>query len=60
MRGPRGTAVTNELAGERVDIVLYSENHANLLINPLAPAAAPHLRVDKARPPLGGAVAQEN
>ncbi|MEP6943494.1 MAG: transcription termination factor NusA, partial [Betaproteobacteria bacterium] len=38
MRGSRVTAVTNELAGERVDIVLFSEDPAKLVINALAPA----------------------
>ena len=38
MRGSRVTAVTNELAGERVDIVLWSEDPAKFVINALAPA----------------------
>src|SRR5215472_11856129 len=38
MRGSRVTAVTNELAGERVDIVLYSDDPAKFVVNALAPA----------------------
>ena len=38
MRGSRVTAVTNELAGERVDIVLWSADPAQLVIGALAPA----------------------
>ena len=38
MRGSRVTAVTNELAGERVDIILFSEDPAKFVINALAPA----------------------
>ena len=38
MRGSRVTAVTNELAGERVDIILCSDDPAKFVINALAPA----------------------
>ena len=38
MRGSRVQAVTNELAGERVDIVLWSEDPAQFVIGALAPA----------------------
>ena len=38
MRGSRVQAVTNELAGERVDIVLWSADPAQFVINALAPA----------------------
>ena len=38
MRGSRVKAVTNELAGERVDIVLWSEDPAQFVIGALAPA----------------------
>src|SRR5208282_4780834 len=37
MRGSRVTAVTNELAGERVDIVLYSDDPAKFVVNALSP-----------------------
>jgi N utilization substance protein A len=38
VRGSRVNAVTNELAGERVDIVLWSEDPAQFVIGALAPA----------------------
>ncbi len=38
MRGSRVQAVSNELNGERVDIVLWNENPANFVINAMAPA----------------------
>ena len=46
MRGSRVTAVTNELAGERVDIVLFSDDPAKFVINALAPA---EVSVDRRR-----------
>src|SRR5713101_4448718 len=47
MRGSRFTAVTNELAGERVDIVLFSEDPAKFVINALAPAEISSIVVDE-------------
>ena len=47
MRGSRVTAVTNELAGERVDIILYSEDPAKFVINALAPAEISSIVVDE-------------
>jgi len=41
MRGSRVQGVTNELAGERVDIVLWSADPATSVINALAPAEGP-------------------
>lgn len=38
IRGSRVQAVVNELQGEKVDIVLWSENKATFIINALAPA----------------------
>lgn len=38
LRGSRVTSVTNELAGERVDIIHWSEDPAQYVINALAPA----------------------
>src|SRR5205809_1217009 len=49
MRGSRVTAVTNELAGERVDIVLFSEDPAKFVINALAPAEVSSIVVDEER-----------
>ncbi|MBI5919683.1 MAG: transcription termination/antitermination protein NusA [Nitrosomonadales bacterium] len=47
MRGSRVQAVTNELAGERVDIVLWSEDPATNVINALAPADVTSIVVDE-------------
>src|SRR6266704_5791685 len=47
MRGSRVTAVTNELAGERVDIVLWSPDPAQLVIGALAPAEVSSILVDE-------------
>jgi N utilization substance protein A len=49
MRGSRVQAVTQELAGERVDIVLWSEDPAKLVINALAPAEVQSIVVDEER-----------
>ncbi len=47
VRGTRVTAVTNELAGERVDIVLWSPDPAQFVINALAPAEVSSIVVDE-------------
>src|SRR5881628_4171220 len=49
MRGARVQAVTQELAGERVDIVLWSEDTAQFVINALAPADVSSIVVDEER-----------
>ena len=47
MRGMRVTAVTNELAGERVDIVLWSADPAQFVVSALAPAQVTSVVVDE-------------
>ena len=47
MRGMRVTAVTNELAGERVDIVLWSADPAQFVVGSLAPAEVVSVVVDE-------------
>jgi N utilization substance protein A len=47
VRGSRVNAVTNELAGERVDIVLWSEDPAQFVIGALAPANVSSIVVDE-------------
>jgi N utilization substance protein A len=47
MRGMRVQAVTNELAGERVDIVLWSADPAQFVIGALAPAEVSSIVVDE-------------
>jgi N utilization substance protein A len=45
MRGSRVQAVSNELAGERVDIILWNENPAQFVINAMSPAEVTSLVV---------------
>ena len=47
MRGSRVQAVTSELAGERVDIVLWNQDPAQFVINALAPAEVSRITVDE-------------
>jgi len=47
LRGSRVTSVTNELAGERVDIILWSPDPAQFVINALAPAEVSRIVVDE-------------
>ncbi|MDB5926309.1 MAG: nusA [Betaproteobacteria bacterium] len=47
MRGSRVQAVTSELAGERVDIVLWNPDPAQFVINALAPAEVSRITVDE-------------
>jgi N utilization substance protein A len=47
MRGSRVQSVSNELAGERVDIILWSDNPAQYVINSLAPAEVQSIVVDE-------------
>lgn len=47
MRGSRVQAVTNELAGERVDIILWDEEPARFAINAMAPAEVLSIVVDE-------------
>src|SRR5215475_1939086 len=60
MRGSRVTAVTNELAGERVDIVLWSDDPAKLVINALAPAEVQSILVDEEKHSMDVVVDEEN
>src|SRR3990172_6954413 len=47
MRGSRVQSVSNELGGERVDIILWSDNPAQFVINSLAPAEVASIVVDE-------------
>jgi N utilization substance protein A len=60
VRGSRVTAVTNELAGERVDIVLWSEDPAQFVIGALAPANVSGIVVDEERHAMDVVVDEEN
>ena len=60
MRGSRVQSVTNELAGERVDIILWSEDPATYVINSLAPAEIFSIVVDEDRHSMDVVVEEEN
>ena len=60
VRGSRVTGVTNELAGERVDIVLWSEDPAQFVIGALAPANVQSIVVDEERHAMDVVVDEEN
>ncbi len=59
MRGSRVQAVSNELNGERIDIVLWSENPAQFVINAMAPAEVQSIIVDEERHSMDIAVAED-
>jgi transcription termination/antitermination protein NusA len=60
MRGSRVTAVTNELSGERVDIVLWSADPAQFVIGALAPAEVNSIVVDEERHSMDVVVDEAN
>jgi transcription termination/antitermination protein NusA len=60
MRGSRVQAVTNELAGERVDIILWSDDAATYVINALAPAEVGSIVVDEDKHSMDVVVEEEN
>jgi len=60
MRGSRVTAVTNELAGERVDIVLWSADPAQFVIGALAPAEVNSIVVDEEKHCMDVVVSEDN
>ena len=60
VRGSRVNAVTGELAGERVDIVLWSEDPAQFVIGALAPANVQSIVVDEEKHAMDVVVDEEN
>lgn len=60
MRGSRVQAVSGELDGERIDIVLWDDNPAQLVINALAPAEIESIVVDEEKGTMDVAVKEEN
>ncbi|SFG93274.1 transcription termination factor NusA [Neptunomonas qingdaonensis] len=60
MRGARVQAVSNELGGERVDIILWDDNPAQLVINAMSPAEVASIVVDEETHSMDVAVAQES
>ncbi len=60
MRGSRVQAVSGELGGERVDIVLWDENLAQFVINAMAPAEVASIILDEDTHTIDIAVAEDN
>ncbi|MGL4826701.1 MAG: transcription termination factor NusA [Vibrionaceae bacterium] len=60
MRGARVQAVSSELGGERVDIVLWDENPAQFVINAMAPADVASIIVDEDSHTIDIAVEADN
>ncbi|MEX2525141.1 MAG: transcription termination factor NusA [Gammaproteobacteria bacterium] len=60
MRGSRVQAVSNELGGERVDIILWDENPAQFVINAMAPAEVVSIMVDEDNHSMDVAVAEDH
>jgi N utilization substance protein A len=60
MRGSRVQAVSNELDNERVDIVLWDDNPAQLVINAMSPAEVESIVVDEDSNTMDVAVSEDN
>jgi N utilization substance protein A len=60
MRGSRVQAVSNELNGERVDIILWNDNPAQFVINAMSPADVVSIVVDEESNSMTVAVEEEN
>ncbi|MFC0269169.1 transcription termination factor NusA [Kushneria aurantia] len=60
MRGSRVQAVSNELRNERVDIVMWDDNPAQLVINAMAPADVASILVDEDSHSMDVAVGEDN
>jgi len=60
MRGSRVQSVTNELAGERVDIILWNPSDAQFVINAMSPAEIQSIVVDEDKHSMDLAVNSDN
>ena len=60
MRGSRVQSVTNELAGERVDIILWNPSEAQFVINAMSPAEIQSIVVDEDKHSMDLAVNSDN
>ena len=60
MRGARVQAVSGELGGERIDIILWDDNPAQLVINAMAPAEVASIIMDEDTHTMQVAVAEDN
>jgi len=59
MRGSRVQSVSNELSGERIDIILWDENPAQFVINAMSPAEVESIVVDEEKASMDLAVAED-
>jgi N utilization substance protein A len=59
MRGARVQAVSNELQGEKIDIILWSSDPANLVINALSPAEVSKVIIDEDKHKIEVVVAED-
>ena len=59
MRGSRVQAVSNELSGERIDIIMWNEDPAQFVINAMSPAEVLSIVVDEDKKLMDIAVAEE-
>lgn len=60
MRGSRVQVVSNELANERIDIILWDDNPAQLVINSMSPAEVASIVVDEDSHTMDIAVEEDN
>jgi len=60
MRGSRVQSVSNELAGERVDIILWNDNDAQFVINAMSPADVESIVVDEDKHSMNVGVSTES
>ena len=60
IRGSRVQSVSNEISGERVDIIKWSDDSAQFVINALAPAEVESIMVDEDTNSMDVVVAEEN
>lgn len=60
MRGSRVQVVSNELANERIDIILWDDNPAQLVINAMAPAEVASIVMDEDSHTMDVAVEEDN
>lgn len=60
IRGSRVQSVSNEIAGERVDIIVWSDNIAEFVIQALAPAEVESILVDEETQQMDVVVTDEN
>jgi len=59
MRGSRVQAVSNELGGERVDIITFDDNPAQFVVNAMSPAEVVSIVVDEDNNSMDVAVAED-